>query len=446
MNTLEQAANNQHWSNLITNMRSRYSGKLTYSANWGALNGNIGGYQNVQWWNQLDYIGIDAYFPIANQNNTTLAGLTSAWQTTANTIQNWRTNAGLNKQVLFTEVGYQSADGAAQSPPGVTSSTPVDLQEQADSYQALLTVMNGRPWWDGAFWWSWDTNPYAGGPNDNNFTPQNKPANQVLAADYGGRATSFRGAPTQTLFSWESGLENWQVSGIGGKPSTVSQSSLHATAGGHSLAVTQTGGGFSWDAGLQLSGDALASLVGALQDGAESIAINSTGGWSQVDLSGVSGHTNQTIHVSQLLSDWSNLAANSSYFFLYIALNGNWGSGAATVFLDNFRLVNVSVPLTGDFNHDGLVDTSDYILWRATMGSTTDLRADANLNGVIDSGDYQMWAANFGSSGPVGGAGAQAVPEPGSLALALLAVLIAGSLPTAKAGLGEQHHKIFTPD
>jgi hypothetical protein len=453
MNTLEKPANNQHWSDLIANMRSRYAGKLTYSANWGALSGNIGGYQNVQWWNQLDYVGIDAYFPIASQNNTTLAGLTSAWQSTANTIQNWRTSAGLtNKQLLFTEVGYQSADGSAQSPPGVSGSPPVDLQEQADSYQALLTVMNARPWWDGAFWWSWDTNPYAGGPNDNNFTPQNKPANQVLASVYGGHATSFRGAPTQTLFSWESGQENWQIAGFNTSlPATVAQSPQHATAGDHSLAVTQTGSGFSWDAGIHVGGDALAALVGALQDGAskyrlefdvtydtnlipqgsvsflaESVAINSTGGWSQVDgIAQTGGHTNQTIHVSQLLSNWSAIAPGSPWFDIYVALNGNWGSGAATVFLDNLRLVNLSAPLTGDYNHDGRVDTADYTVWRDTLGSTTDLRADGNLNGVVDSGDFLAWRANFGTLAAAGAAAAGVgVPEPNSMALGVLGSIL----------------------
>ncbi len=115
MNTLEKPANNASWSTLITNMRSRYSGKLTYAANWNAIGANVGGYQNVPWWNQLDYIGIDAYFPIATSNNTTLAGLTTAWQNQANSIENWRQASGLGtKQVIFTEVGYQSANGAAQ--------------------------------------------------------------------------------------------------------------------------------------------------------------------------------------------------------------------------------------------------------------------------------------------------------------------------------------------
>ncbi len=115
MNTMEQPANNASWTNLIANMRSRYSGKLTYSANWNAIGQNVGGFQNVPWWNQLDYIGIDAYFPIATSNNTTLAGLTTAWQNQANSIDSWRQASGLgNKQVLFTEVGYQSANGGAK--------------------------------------------------------------------------------------------------------------------------------------------------------------------------------------------------------------------------------------------------------------------------------------------------------------------------------------------
>jgi hypothetical protein len=237
------------------------------------------------------------------------------------------------------------------------------------------------------------------------------------------------------------------------------------------LAITQTGAGFSWDAGLQLSGDAMASIAGALQDGAskyrlefdvsydtsvipqtvssisESVAINSSGGWSQVDgIAPTGGHTNQTIHVSQLLSSWTNLAANSNYFYIYFALNGNWGTGAATIYLDNLRVVNISAPLTGDYNQDGHVDAADYTIWKDTQGSTTDLRADGNLNGVIDSGDYQLWVANFGAFGSAGADSAAAVPEPNSWLLALLAAsfAIAGSC-RVRGKLGWQLPEIFTP-
>ncbi len=263
LNTLEQPANDTRWTNLISNMRLRYSGQLTYAANWSAISQNVGGYQNVPWWNQLDYIGIDAYFPIATQNDTTLAGLTTAWQNRANAIESWRTSRALtDKQVLFTEVGYQSADGSAQSPAGVSGPPTIDLAEQADAYHALLSVMHTKSWWDGAFWWSWDTNPYAGGTNDAGFTPQHKPAQTILQQFYGGPgpAPPPHGAPTQTLFSWESGLEGWQVPSFANKPASLQQSTIGATAGQHSLAVTQTGSGFSWDSYLTLTGDQLSAF------------------------------------------------------------------------------------------------------------------------------------------------------------------------------------------
>ncbi len=49
----------------------------------------------------------------------------------------------------------------------------------------------------------------------------------------------------------------------------------------------------------------------------------------------------------------------------------------------------------GDFNHDGTVDSADYVVWRATQGSTFDLSADANANGTIDQPDYDIWRAHF---------------------------------------------------
>jgi hypothetical protein len=453
MNTLEQSSNDTRWTNLISNMRSRYSGKLTYAANWNAISQNVGGYQNVSWWNQLDYIGIDAYFPIASQNSTTLAGLTTAWQNQANSIESWRASRGLtNEQLLFTEVGYQSADGAARSPAGVSGSPAVDLQEQADSYHALLSVMTTKPWWDGAFWWSWETNPNSGGTNDSGFTPQNKPAQTILQQYYGGPgpAPPPYGAPTQRLYSWETNLEGWQVY-AGGKPASIQQSTTGATAGQHSLAVTQTGSGFSWDSYVTLSGDQLTALSLALTDNHanyrlefdvtyntnfipqnagvssidESIAINNAAGnWTQVvGVGGTNGRTNQTIHVAIPLTSLTGLTAGSTSYSIYFALNGNWGSDPATVFFDNLRLVNVTAPLAGDFNNDGHVDAADYIVWRYSVGSTTDLRADGNLNGVVDAADYEIWRANFGqSAGSGSGAFANAgVPEPTALTLLLIA-------------------------
>jgi hypothetical protein len=246
------------------------------------------------------------------------------------------------------------------------------------------------------------------------------------------------------------------VPSFAAKPASLQQSATGATAGQHSLAVTQTGSGFSWDAYVSLSGDALNALSLALADNKanyrleydvtystaaipqnggvsflnQSVAIqNAAGTWSQVDgLGGTNGRTNQTIHVAIPLSNFTTLAAGSNSYNIFFALNGNWGSSlAATVFFDNLQLVNLTAPLTGDFNHDGQVDASDYTIWRHSLGSTTNLAADANINGVVDNADFLLWRANFGkTSGSGAGASASAaIPESASWAMMLIASWVA---------------------
>ncbi len=85
----------------------------------------------------------------------------------------------------------------------------------------------------------------------------------------------------------------------------------------------------------------------------------------------------------------------------------------------------------GDFNADGVVDSSDYLVWRKTMGESGDLLA-ADGNGEIDSGDYNVWTANFGQTAGSAG-GAAAAPEPPSIvalvAGGIMAIMCLGQRP-----------------
>ncbi len=55
--------------------------------------------------------------------------------------------------------------------------------------------------------------------------------------------------------------------------------------------------------------------------------------------------------------------------------------------------INVSVAgILGDYNHNGVVDAGDYVVWRKSVGqSGSALAADSNGDGVVDSNDYNFW-------------------------------------------------------
>jgi hypothetical protein len=83
---------------------------------------------------------------------------------------------------------------------------------------------------------------------------------------------------------------------------------------------------------------------------------------------------------------------------------------------------------SGDYDRDGDVDEADYVVWRSTAGSTTELNADGNGNEVVDAADYVTWRKNQGTDTKSTAASATTVPEPGFLQIvSVLALSISGS-------------------
>lgn len=164
------------WRRVVKAVRGIYHGPLTYAANWGDEG-------NVQWWDAVDAIGIDAYYPLTQNTNPSGIQLAQAWQSTVAKLGNLSRRE--QRPVIFTEAGYQSRAGTAASPAGTQSAT-VDLQEQSRCYQALLDAFAGQPWWLGVFWWSVAPNRSQGGPSDTGFTPIGKPAADIVRAYFSG--------------------------------------------------------------------------------------------------------------------------------------------------------------------------------------------------------------------------------------------------------------------
>jgi len=165
------------WRRVISETRGIFVGPITYASN------HSGEETSIQWWDAVDYIGVDAYYPLTNKNDPTLGELKAAWASPRLTLENL--SRQYNRPIILTEIGYRSVDGANQRPWEWQSGGTIDLKEQADCYRAVLEIFWGKPWLRGIYWWYWSTDPNQGGPGDMDYTPHNKPAEAILRQYYG---------------------------------------------------------------------------------------------------------------------------------------------------------------------------------------------------------------------------------------------------------------------
>lgn len=162
---------------IIPAVRDVYSGELIYAANWDE-------YKNIRFWDDLDYVGVDAYFPLVEKSNPKYEEIEAGWIKWADEIEGWQKT--INKPIIFTEIGYRSCEVSAIRPWESALTARVNLEIQADCYKAALNILYSRSWCKGLYWWYWRPSPYTNGLTDKDFTPQNKPAEIVLTNWYKG--------------------------------------------------------------------------------------------------------------------------------------------------------------------------------------------------------------------------------------------------------------------
>lgn len=164
------------WRNVIKEVRHIYSGPLTYAAHHASVENNI------NWWDALDAIGIDAYYSLAQNAHPTVAQIKAIWAPIV--VRLGKLSKKWGRQVILTEIGYQSLEGTSRTPWSVEGHI-VKLEEQADSYQAVFEAFAGQKWWHGVFWWVWIANSSQCGELNADFTACNKPAEDILRENYG---------------------------------------------------------------------------------------------------------------------------------------------------------------------------------------------------------------------------------------------------------------------
>ncbi|WP_224491346.1 glycoside hydrolase family 113 [Robertkochia flava] len=158
---------------LIREVRKVYHGKLTYAENWDQ-------FDKIEFWDDLDLIGVDAYFPLSESKTPAVEELREQWDRHKEVLEDCALKFG--KPILFAEYGYRSTDFNAKAPwDSSRELTSVNLQAQVNAIKAMAEEVWFEDWFAGGFLWKWfPFHKRAGGAEDNRFTIQNKPAQQVV--------------------------------------------------------------------------------------------------------------------------------------------------------------------------------------------------------------------------------------------------------------------------
>ncbi|MBX5440567.1 MAG: GAF domain-containing protein [Solirubrobacteraceae bacterium] len=157
---------------VVARARSRFDGALTYAANWDEVG-------QVRFWDALDAIGVDAYYPLASAPGATAAQLRAAWRPIVRRLE--RLSDRWDRPLALTEIGYAARPDAAVDPSGAGASPgPYDPGAQAVAYEAALDAWRDSERLAAIWWWDWPADPRDAVGDA--YTARDRPAEAVLRA------------------------------------------------------------------------------------------------------------------------------------------------------------------------------------------------------------------------------------------------------------------------
>jgi hypothetical protein len=164
------------WRSLVRRARTRFDGGLSYGANWDE-------FQRLRWWDAVDAIAVDAYFPLAaDERPRSEEEIVQAWTATVDELA--AVQRRFARPVIFSEIGYASTEGNLVEPWRTDGRYSPEAQVRATN--AAFRAFTDQPWFRGMYFWQWHPAIGAGGPGDTDHTPEGKPAARAIASWFGG--------------------------------------------------------------------------------------------------------------------------------------------------------------------------------------------------------------------------------------------------------------------
>lgn len=144
------------WRSIIAAVRGATPAPLCYAANWTH-------YREVGFWDALDVIGIQAYFPLTDESPPTEKGLREAWDRILDDVSTY--GRARDRHVVFTELGYNRSFDAAARPWDHRTDGPEAEAVQALCLGVALEEIEDAPQVIGSFLWKWFPQPRSAGRN-----------------------------------------------------------------------------------------------------------------------------------------------------------------------------------------------------------------------------------------------------------------------------------------
>ena len=159
------------WREMIRKTRSLFRGKLTYAANWGAE------FENIDFWNELDFIGLNCYYPLSKKDNPTDEELKAKFDTIKTKIN--AVYSRFKKPIVFTEIGFRSINMPWKNP-HAEGDDSYNQEHQQRCYEVVFSGIENEPWCGGILWWKFPSYLEYRGTENSAFTPNNKMAEAAV--------------------------------------------------------------------------------------------------------------------------------------------------------------------------------------------------------------------------------------------------------------------------
>jgi hypothetical protein len=172
-------AHQAEWRALIQDVRAVSRARLTYASNWTD-------FDRVPFWDALDAVGVQAYFPLSSADHPRAQDLERGWDEVIARLEAVHRRTG--KPVVLTELGYDLSLDAAREPWAWGRPPPPEEVERALALQrscleaALAAIAPQREWLRGAFLWKW----FVGAGRRGDFDVDTPLLREVVRTAWGG--------------------------------------------------------------------------------------------------------------------------------------------------------------------------------------------------------------------------------------------------------------------